>query len=56
MKPDFDIDIIDLFENITQLKVMIVDILQEKGKGNFTNFNKYVANLKENSVSNWYPS
>ena len=63
MKPDFDIDIIDLFENITQLKVMIVDILQEKGKGNFTNFNKYVANLKEkhsffkkfiNSDIKWY--
>jgi hypothetical protein len=63
IKPDFDIDIIDLFENITQLKVMIVDILKEKGKGNFTNFNKYIANLKEkhpffkkfiNSDIQWY--
>jgi hypothetical protein len=42
---------------------MIVDILKEKGKGIFTNFNKYVANLKEkhpffkkfiNSDIQWY--
>jgi hypothetical protein len=61
MKEDFDIDKIELFENITQLKVMFVDILQEKEKGNFGNFNKYVANLKEkhkvNNINNdikWY--
>jgi len=47
MKEDFDIDKIELFESITQLKVMFVDILKNEGKGNFGNFNKYVANLTE---------